>query len=389
MPGPKFTVVKSAMEDKQKDPEFHSLLAAIVEGSDDAIISKNLDGVITSWNRSAERIFGYTAQEAIGRHISLIAIPGRESDMAQIIQRVSRDERVEHYETTRRHKDGREIRVSLTVSPVRNAAGQIVGASKIARDITTQKKSEEVLQRTEKLAVLGRQAASIAHEINNPLEAVTNLLYLLKGFQQHPEAQQYLNMAEAELIRVSQIVTQTLAFHKQNSQARETDLTAVLDSALVFLRIRLHGKHIDIVRHYRPAPPIRCLESELRQVFINLIGNSVDALADRGCISLRYRAATDWKTGRRGIRITVADDGSGMSKETRKRLFEPFFSTKGPAGNGLGLWITSEIIRRHKGQLRLRSKQSAEVHGTVFSIFLPFKGDESSFPIGVPGTRIA
>jgi PAS domain S-box-containing protein len=369
--------------DPQKDPEFHSLLAAIVESSDDAIISKNLDGIITSWNRAAERAFGYAAQEAVGKHISLIAIPGREWDMAQILQRITRGERVEHYETIRRHKDGHEVRVSLTVSPVRNIHGEIVGASKIARDITAQKKSEEVLQRSEKLAMLGRLAASIAHEINNPLEAVTNLLYLLKSYEVPPDAQQYLSMAEAELMRVSQIVTQTLGFHKVNSQARETDLAAVLDSAMIFMRSRLHGKRIEVVRRYRSAARVRCLEGELRQVFINLIGNSLDAMDGEGNVMLRHRPATDWKTGCQGVRVTVADSGSGIPPEARKRLFEPFFSTKGQAGNGLGLWITSEIISRHRGRLGIRSRQSGMLHGTVFSIFLPFHSDEAARSLSV------
>lgn len=369
--------------DLRHQTDSSALLAAIVESSDDAIISKNTEGIITSWNQAAERIFGYSQQEAIGQHIHLISMPGREWEMSRILGRVLSNHRVSHYETVRRHKDGHPVLVSLTVSPIRNQHGVIIGASKIVRDITARKKSEHALQQTEKLAMLGRLSASIAHEINNPLESVTNLLFLLRNYQLPPDGYEYLKMAETELARISHIVTQTLTFHKQNSRPTPTDITVILDSALSFLRHRILNRNITVTRRYRPAGPIHCLEGEIRQVALNLIANALDAMqyqqepessssddpAPR--LILACRPATDWHTHTPGIRFTIADTGSGISPQILSRIYEAFFTTKGNSGNGLGLWITSEIITRHNGRIRVRSSQSPAHHGTVFSIFLP------------------
>lgn len=374
--------------------ESRALLAAIVDSSDDAIISKNTEGIITSWNQAAESIFGYSAQEAIGRHITLISMPGREWEMARILGRILSNHRVSHYETVRRHKDGHPVLVSLTVSPIRNEEGIIIGASKIVRDITARKKSEHVLLQTEKLAMLGRLSASIAHEINNPLEAVTNLLFLLRNYPLPADGYEYLQMAETELARISNIVTQTLTFHKQNSRPTPADVSIILDSALSFLRHRILNRSIIVTRRYRPADPIPCLDGEIRQVALNLISNALDAIQQHqslqqpdnppphdpphdpshdtpGRLILACRPATDWHTGTPGIRVTIADNGCGIPREILPRIFEAFFTTKGSTGNGLGLWITSEILTRHNGRIRIRSSQSATHHGTVFSLFLP------------------
>lgn len=376
-----------------QQPESSALLAAIVESSEDAIISKNTEGIITSWNHAAERIFGYTPQEAIGRHITLIAVPGRESEMSRILGRILAGKRVKHFETVRRHKNGHAVLVSLTVSPLRDSDGVIIGASKIARDITAQKKIERTLQQSEKLAMLGRLSASIAHEINNPLEAVTNLLYLLRNYPLPSEGYDYLQMAEMELSRIANIVTQTLAFHKQNSHPHPADLANLADSALTFLRHRTHNRPVHITRRHRPAPPVCCYDGEIRQVVLNLVSNALDALPQREAnflhdtdpapanlpdsrLILASSPATDWPTGRRGVRLTVADNGAGIPSEIRPRIFEAFFTTKAHPGNGLGLWITAEIITRHHGRIRFRSN----TQGTVFSIFLPRNGEPSSIP---------
>lgn len=377
-----------------QQPESHSLLAAIVESSDDAIISKNTEGIITSWNRAAERIFGYSAQEAIGRHITLIAMPDREGEMIRILGRVLSGEQVDHHETVRRHKDGHPVLVSLTVSPIRNNDGVIIGASKIARDITARKKTEQVLQQTEKLAMLGRLSATIAHEINNPLESVTNLLYLLRNYSLPAEADDYLQMAEMELARISNIVTQTLAFHKQNSQPRPADLAGLTDSALAFLSHRTQNHPIQLERRYHAAPPVLCYDGEIWQVILNLLSNALDALRQREADSLRVshadnltipaarlvlacRPATDWHTARAGVRFTIADNGCGIPPEALPRIFEAFFTTKGVSGNGLGLWISSEIIQRHHGRIRVRSSRHPGRKGTVFAIFLPHQDNQS------------
>ena len=240
----------------------------------------------------------------------------------------------------------------------------------IVIDITDRKHSETILHRTEKLAAVGRLASSIAHEINNPLEAVTNLIYLSANSTQSPETREYLGMAQQELARVANIVTQTLRFHRQSTHARETLLSDVLDSVLTLLRGKISNSGVNIQRQYRSESKIRAFDADLRQVFVNLITNALDA-TPRGCLILRVRDARHWTTGAPGVRVTVADNGTGMSTSTRLRIFEPFFTTKGATGTGLGLWVSSEILRNHHAHLHVRSSQSHPHRGTTFSIFLP------------------
>jgi PAS domain S-box-containing protein len=355
-----------------KDAKF--LLAAIVESSNDAIISKNLNGVITSWNAGAERLFGYTTEEALGKHMSLLACPGRESDIPHIMERVKRGERTEHYEAWRCTKDQREVTVSLTVSPIRNAAGQIIGASKIARDITAQKQAEEAMRQVEKLAVLGRMAATITHEIRNPLDTVTSLLFLMESCLLDQKSRDYLKTAQAELQRISRITKQTLDFSRQSTRPQTLYMEEALDSAVAFHHTRLLKNRVEVQTMYKSCEPVHALEGEVRQVLLNLIGNALDAMPLGGTLILRSRQDRDWKTGRMGVRATVADTGEGMTPETRAHLFEAFYTTKGAEGTGLGLWVSSEIVKKHGGNIRVRSTRSCGKSGSVFSVFLPSEG---------------
>ena len=351
--------------------EARFLLASIVASSDDAIISKTPKGIITSWNRGAEIVFGYTAKEAIGQHISLIAVPGEAEDMSRIIARIMQGHRIEHYETRRRAKSGEILTISLTVSPIRDDSGRIIGASKIARDITSQKNIQDALRRSEKLAVVGRMAASVAHEINNPLEAVTNLLYLLKDHTTDRVGQGYLVSAQRELSRVAAITAQTLNFYRSSISPVQVQVAKILDETIEFQESRLQVAHIDVERRYRDSPTVLCLEGELRQVFMNLIGNAVDAMPKGGRLSVRIRPAIDVKTGEPTVRTTIADTGVGMDYVTLKRLFEPFYTTKGVGGTGLGLWVTDEIIRKHKGRIQVRSCRAPGRTGSEFVLHLP------------------
>jgi PAS domain S-box-containing protein len=355
-----------------KDAKF--LLAAIVESSNDAIISKNLNGVITSWNSGAERLFGYTTEEALGKHMSLLACPGRESDIPHIMERVKRGERTEHYEAWRCTKDQREVTVSLTVSPIRNAAGQIIGASKIARDITAQKQAEEAMRQVEKLAMLGRMAATITHEIRNPLDTVTSLLFLMESCLLDQTSRDYLKTAQAELQRISRITKQTLDFSRQSTRPQTLYMEEALDSAVAFHHTRLLKNRVEVQTMYKSCEPVHALEGEVRQVLLNLIGNALDAMPLGGTLILRSRQDRDWKTGRMGVRATVADTGEGMTPETRAHLFEAFYTTKGAEGTGLGLWVSSEIVKKHGGNIRVRSTRSCGKSGSVFSVFLPSEG---------------
>jgi PAS domain S-box-containing protein len=245
----------------------------------------------------------------------------------------------------------------------------------IVVEITERLQAEETLRRTEKLAATGRLAASIAHEINNPLEAVTNLLYLLRTHQPMDEtAATFVATAQEELARVSEITQQMLRFHRQSTSPRPTNLADVLDSVVKLYQSRITAAHVAIVQRFRGDATVFGLNGELRQVFANLVGNALDALSPGGRLLLRSRrghgrgANGTWCEG---VRISVADTGTGMSAETLRHLFEAFFTTKQATGTGLGLWVSEEIVRKHAGRIHIRSRTGA---GTAFLLFFPDHG---------------
>ena len=308
--------------------------------SEDAIFSVRSDGIITSWNRGAEMLYQYSADEAVGRHVTITAPPGRVGEVEENRSRLNRGESVPSYQTERMRKDGSRVSVMISISPLRDTKGQIVGASAIARDISAQKRSEEALRRNEKLATAGRLAASIAHEINNPLEAVTNLIYLAR--HDPANAPGHLEMAERELERVAHIAQQTLGFVvPESSVATALDVGSVLDEVLRLYSSKLLKKRIQVVKRFRGAA-IRAYGGELRQLFSNLIVNAVEAMNAGGHLWLRVRPVQEYVDGgRRGVRVVVADNGSGISAEHFEHLFEPFYTTKKDAGTGLGLLCRS------------------------------------------------
>ncbi len=257
--------------------------------------------------------------------------------------------------------------------PVRAADGSVVAITAASLERTQQILAERALIESEKLAVVGRLASSIAHEINNPLEAVTNLLYLAESNSAPGEVRDYMQMAGVELRRAAAITSQTLRFHKQASSPQEVTTQELLLSVLSVYQGRLANSKVEVVERYRAHRAVRCFEGEIRQVISNLVGNGLDAMsANGGRLFLRTRLATNWATAQRGVMITVADEGSGISQASMAKLFTPFFTTKGIMGTGLGLWVSKEIIDRHKGGLRVRSRQGTGMRGTVFVLFLPF-----------------
>lgn len=234
-------------------------------------------------------------------------------------------------------------------------------------------RTEKALLETEKLAVVGRLASSIAHEINNPLEAVTNLLFLIERTNLPSDAARYLQQAQTELSRVSQITVETLRFSRQNTRATEVRLSDLIESVISLHEARLKGARIAVERRSTEHRPLLCFPHELRQVIANLIGNAIDAMTalNHARLCLRVRDARDPRTRAEGIRLTVADTGSGMNRATLERIWEPFFTTKGTTGTGLGLWVTDEIIRKHHGTVSVRSSCDSRHPGTVFSVFFP------------------
>lgn len=254
---------------------------------------------------------------------------------------------------------------------MRDRNGKIIGAAKILRDITAQRKLEAALHTSERLASVGRLAATIAHEINNPLEAVTNFIYLAKqqpGLSQ--KVKQYLETADRELGRVAHIARQTLGFYRDTSQPASLIVSDVIEDVLTIYERKFKYKELTVEQHIEPGLIVSTLQGELKQILSNLISNAIDASRDGGKIVIRARASRHFQSGNRGIRITVADNGSGISAKDMQNLFVPFFTTKKDVGTGLGLWITKDLLEKKGGHIRFRSSDS-QPSGTVMCIYLP------------------
>lgn len=353
---------------------LQELLAAIVDDSGDAILSKSLDGTILTWNKAAERMYGYRADEMIGRNVSRLLPPDRPQEVTEILRRLRGGEKIEHFETSRQTKDGNTVQVSLTISPVHDEHGQVIAASTIARNITQTKMAEEALRNSERLAVAGRMAATIAHEINNPLETVTNVLYLLSRHARLDEAaRQHLKIADEELRRIAQITRSTLGLYRERDTTPGTvSLSEMIDNLLMFYQRQVQSLGVKVEKHFDSSGRVIGVSGELRQVVANVMANAIDALSVTGTkLQLHVYESADWRDlGKRGIRVVVADDGPGMNAETQANLFHPFYTTKGQKGTGLGLWVSQGIINKHGGSIRLRSRTGPR-HGTCFVIFLP------------------
>ncbi|MFB3815214.1 MAG: PAS domain S-box protein [Terriglobales bacterium] len=284
--------------------------------------------------------------------------------------------------------DGRQLWLRLLVYVARgeeNLPQQLRG---LAVDITERRQAEESMRLSEKLAATGRLAASIAHEINNPIAAVTNLLYLINAMPDLDSgARHYVRLAQDELARVTHITRQMLAFYRDATAPVPLDINEVLENTLALYARRLRDNGIKVERELRKVPQIRAFPGEMRQVFSNLLLNAVEAVGQEGRIALRVRAARDWSDPQRtGIRVVFADNGSGIRPENRQRIFEPFFTTKGENGTGLGLWVSAGIVQKHGGRLRVWSSTREGRSGTCFSVFLPAaEGEEHARTLAANG----
>lgn len=242
----------------------------------------------------------------------------------------------------------------------------------VVADVTHRKQSEEKLLRTEKLAVAGRFAAALAHEINNPLEGMVNLLYLATTSPSLEEARRNADAALRQLMRISQITRLRLQFHKQLEQPRETRISAVLDEVINAFQARLSAAGVKLRCVHKEDPVLMCLAGDLEQILANLVANSLDAMPQGGQMAVRIRKCCDWRNrSRPGVRTTLVDSGHGMDIATRRRIYEPFFTTRPEIGTGLGMWITAEIVNRLGGDLRVWSSRLPGAHGTAYSLFLP------------------
>jgi len=361
------------ISDRRRADESRSRLAAIVESADDAIISKNLDGIITSWNRGARRLFGYEEHEIIGQSILRLIPENLRHEEDEILRKLRAGEKIEHYETTRVSKGGELRAVSITISPIRNSRGEVIGASKIARDVSDRKKVERMAIEAEKIATTGRMAAAIAHEINNPLASVLNLVFLARqeGVSKQ-DLQNYLATAEGELERVSHIARQTLGYYRETGSPSEVQLHRLIEEVLSVYRNRLLAYNIVVEATFNDLRKISVRRGEIVQVLSNVVSNAIDAMPRGGKLSISTTQLA--KSDHDGLQIAINDTGCGIRREHLGRVFEPFFTTKGSLGTGIGLWVARQLVERHGGQISLSSSTDAGDSGTGVTIYLPYRG---------------
>lgn len=359
------------------------MLAAIVESSDDAIISKTLDGVITSWNAAAERLFGYKPEEIIGHSVLRLLPPELYYEEPNIIAKLRNGERIDHFETRRVKKSGEVFDISLTVSPIRDKDGRIVGASKIVRDISDRKRAEALLLERERLAAIARLAATLAHEVNNPLESIMNLSYLVAHHPALPvDLRGFAELLLKEVDRAGDITRRVLSFHRESRVATAMDLAENVGHVLEAKRNKLEAKDIEVRTDLR-ARMAHGFAAELRQVLDNIIENAIEASPPGGAIRIRTRrlpqqakpglAADPAQSAAASVEriiLTVCDDGPGIPADDLPRIFQPFYTTKPRSGSGLGLWVSQGIVREHNGTLRVRTSTSGKT-GSIFRISLP------------------
>ena len=379
-------------------------LAAIVDSSEDAILSKTMDGIIQSWNQAAERLYEYTAAEVIGQPVSLLMPPDLADDFPRIMAQLARGERIEHYETQQLAKDGTRLDIALTISPVRNSRGEIIGASAIARDITERKRLEAAVhaayatleqrvdartaalrqalaeqqrlagevQRAEHFALLGRLAAGVSHELRNPLSAIYLHVDLVAEELRQPSPASTTAMAAAlteiktQLARLDDLLQDYLSLARvATSERTPQDVGALIQGwAQEWLRLPAPPKVMLRVEGIASLGMVAVHPSTFRRALLNLVQNALDAMPEGGTLTLRGAGTATH------VQVQVCDTGSGIPAEQLTQIFEPLHTTK-PEGTGLGLYITREIVGAHGGQIMV---ESVVGQGTTFTLTLPRAG---------------
>ena len=259
-----------------------------------------------------------------------------------------------------------------------NQAGQITRILGVITDITHRKRAEEAMLRSEKLAIAGRLTASVAHEINNPLESVVNLLFLITLTETLEDIHAHARLAMNELMRVSKITQQTLQFSRQQGESKLIKLSQIVEVVLGVYRSKLAAIEVSVEVRAAREESVVCVPGEIQQIFTNLVANAIDAMPNGGRLLIRLRPSKDWRDyATLGMRITFCDSGVGMDRATMRRLSEPFFTTKADTGTGLGMWVVTQLLDRHQGHLRTRSRQRPIASGSAFSIFLSSGGGKT------------
>lgn len=367
------------INERKRTEEINQLLASIVESSDDAIIGKTLDGIIVSWNRGAQKIYGYTNSEIIGKPISTIAPCEYQDEWEQLLKKVKAGKSIEHYETQRQRNDGKIIHVALTISPIRNISGELIGASTIARDITEHKQLENQIQQLQKMEALGRFAGGIAHDLNNILyPIIIDTELLLEESAPNTNLHQALNKILTAAYRQRDLIRQILSFSRRSEQKlNPIKVTPVLKETIDLIKSSLPGtikieKHVDVY-----SDKILGDSTQIQQVIMNLFRNAADALKSQtGTIKVSLsntyiepmQTHPELKAGR-FLKLIVKDTGHGMTKEVMDQIFEPFYTSKELGkGSGMGLAVVHGIIKNHGGTITVESEPGK---GSEFTVILP------------------
>ncbi len=367
---------------RQRGEWFKTTLTSI----GDAVIATDREGKVTFLNPVAENLTGMTTEQAVGRPIHEVfpifnEFTGAVSDnpVQKVIEKGKVVGLANH--TVLQHVDGRRIPIEDSAAPICNDKEQLIGVVLVFRDVTSERKAQELLRRSEKLAAAARLSASVAHEINNPLEAVCNLIFLAKlAPTMPPEVAEQLSMAEHELARVAHITRQTLGFYRESNEPQPIDVVPIIDSVLGLYSNKLKTKNIQVQRKFGECPPVIGVPGELRQAIANLFSNAIDAVEQNGNISVQLNCVRD--SGEEEIQLLIEDDGPGIPKDDLQRIFEPFFTTKKDIGTGLGLYVTREILERHGGTITVRpgadhnsSAGPTKTAGACFVLRLPCDSD--------------
>ncbi|MGD0892983.1 MAG: ATP-binding protein [Terracidiphilus sp.] len=359
--------VAERTEELRKSQEQFRLRAELIELASDAIAVRDKEGLVQFWNAGAEALYGWRRQEMLGHDMhgmlqTVFPVP-REEVEAALRERGSWQGHL-----TQKTQSGEEIVVACRKTL--NEEGNAV--LEVSRDITAQLRAEEALREAEKLAAMGRVAGIIAHEINNPLAAITNIFYLLRNHPSlDPDARRFAEQAEQELDRVSHITRQTLSFYRESKQPTSVHLPDLIDSVLALQESALQASHIVMRRKYAASSRVWGFPVELRQVFMNLVINASQSMSEGGTLGIRIREVTDWTRNEPRVAISIVDTGVGIKPEDARQLFEPFFSTKSAKGTGLGLWISKGIVQKYEGRISFRSYRQADRCITCFRVLLP------------------
>jgi PAS domain S-box-containing protein len=352
----------------------------------DAVIACDTAGKVDFMNGVAEDLTGWNEAEAKGKSLNHVFQIFNEDTRAIVENPVDKVRRLGTVVGLANHtflvaRNGTEVCIDDSGAPIHDSDGQMIGVVLVFRDITERRMSEEALMRAEKLAAAGRLAATVAHEVNNPLEALTNLIYIAQHSQDFREIRQLLKQADSEVGRIAHITRQALGFYRETSTAAYFKPAAIVREVTDFYTARAITLGVTFIVNAKTEREVLGSAGELRQILSNLLANSLDACAKGATIRVQANPAIDPRNpARPGVRITIADTGLGIPPEHLESIFEPFFTTKKDTGTGLGLWVSRELVAKHGGSLRVRSRVSEPLCGTVFSIFLPEQGSMQTIP---------